>query len=203
MKSKLRAARAAAGRRIRDEGGFTVPELSVAAVVSSIVAAAGLAFVVVSIHQWGNQEGRVSATDDARNALNSMAVELRDAPSVTLVNAATVDASLWNADGTTTNVRFACTDGGGTRSCTRTVIGSGETETVVDDVTNTDNFAEVAGSDLTGTTSQNGALQIRVDVEIKDQTSGADAEKPLSLVSTVKPRNCVSAPGPGVLNPSC
>jgi Tfp pilus assembly protein PilW len=188
-------------RRFACEGGFSFPELSVAMVVTIIVAAAGLAFIGVSIHQWGNQEGRTSATDDARNALNSMATELRDAASVKLVNATTVDASVWNANGTTSNVRFACSVTTGV--CTRTLLSSGASKTIVDDVENANNFAKVLGSDVTGTTSQNGALQIRLDVAIKDGTNASDPERPLSLVATVKPRNCVAAPAAGVLNPTC
>ncbi|MDX6588133.1 MAG: hypothetical protein QOI31_2606 [Solirubrobacterales bacterium] len=203
MKSKLRAARVAVGRRLVPEGGFTFPELSVAMLVTGIVVASGLTFVVVSVHQWGNQEGRVDATDDARNALNSMALELRDAASVKLVNASTVDASLWNSNGTTSTVRFACAVSGGTRRCTRTVIATGATETLVDDVTNSDNFAKVLGSDVAGTSSANGALQIKVEAEVEDTTSDGDPQDPLSLLETVKPRNCVASPATGVLNPPC
>jgi prepilin-type N-terminal cleavage/methylation domain-containing protein len=199
MRQRFGAARRAVGRRLSREGGFTFPELTVAILVTGIIAAAGVTFVVVSTHQWGDQQGRVSATDKARNALIQMTSELRDATSVKLVNARTVDASVWNADGTVTNVRFACA----TTTCTRTIVSTGSQETLVTDVSNADNFAKVFGSDVTGTTSRNGALQIKLELEIDNETSTSGPENPMSLVATVKPRNCVASPATGVLNPTC
>jgi Tfp pilus assembly protein PilW len=203
MRTRLAVAGMAIRRRVAHEGGFAFPELSVAMLVTGIVVASGLAFVVVSVHQWGGQEGRVAATDSARNALNAISLELRDAASVTLVNATTVDALLYSSNGSTSNVRFACEIEGETGTCTRTDLSSGETTTVVDGVTNPDNFTRVLGSDVAGTSSENGTLQIKLDVRIEDTTSESDPDDPLSLLATVKPRNCVAAPAAGVLNPPC
>ncbi len=189
---------------MRDERGFTFPELTVAILVTGIIVSAGFTFVVISVHQWGNQQGRVTATDKARNALNSMTSELRDATSVKLVNARTVDASVWNANGTVTSVRYACgaAPAGGQR-CTRTVVATGASQTIVDDLTNANNFAKISGSDLAGTTSRNGALQIDFEIQVKDNTNASDPANPVSLVATVKPRNCVATAATGVLNPTC
>ncbi len=114
-----------------------------------------------------------------------------------------MEASVWNADGSVSNIRFGCAVAEGSGSCTRTDISSGASETLVEGVTNGEAFAKVLGSDLTGTTSENGALEIRLDVEIRDTTSDADPDRPLSLLATVKPRNCVASPAVGVLNPPC
>lgn len=203
MRKKIAVAIRATRRRLACEGGFTFPELSVAMLATGIVVAAGMTFVVVSVHQWGGQEGRVTATDKARNALESISLELRDAASVKLVNATTVDATVWNSNGTTSNIRFACAPSGDARACTRTDLTSGARTTIVDGVTNTDNFTKVVGSDVTGTSSQNGTLQIKVDAKIEDTTSDADPVDPLSLLTTVKPRNCVTSPATGVLNAPC
>ena len=190
--------------QMRSEGGFSLPELSVAIMVSGVIVAAGLTFIVVSAHQWGNQEGRVTATDKARNALIVMTSELRDATEVTLVDARTVEATIWNPDGTVTDVRFACSgSGGGLSECTRTVIATGAEETLVVDVTNSDNFSKVLGSDLSGTGSSNGALKVTLDVLIDDPTTEYDPGNPVALTATVKPRNCVGEAAAGVLNPTC
>jgi prepilin-type N-terminal cleavage/methylation domain-containing protein len=74
------------GKRLRDEAGFSLPELMVAIFVGGILFAAGLVFVVVTSRQSAAQQDRVSQTDDARNALSAMTSELRDATSVQLVN---------------------------------------------------------------------------------------------------------------------
>lgn len=194
----IRRLRAHISKSRRDERGFTLPELSVGLTVTLVIAAAAMAFIAVTTRQYEDQGGRVEATDDARNALRGMAGEIRDATLVTLVNARTVDATVWTAAGTLQNVRYACASvPGGMSSCTRTVVGSGQPRTIVSDVTNVNNFDKVLGSDLTGTTSEGGALRMRVDVDIPE------ASNPLSLESTVKPRNCVASPGTGVLNPRC
>lgn len=172
-----------------------------AIIILAVLAAAAMTFIVVSSRQYAGQQDRVQATDDARNALLNMTSELRDATSVKLVDARTVDATVRNADGTLSDVRFACaTVGGGVSECTRTDVTSGASELLISDVENDDNFSSVSGSDLTGTSSMNGALLIDLDVELSDVSS---PEHPFNLVATVKPRNCVTAPAAGVLNPAC
>lgn len=192
-----RSARALLGRTIRDERGFTLPELAVGIAVTLIIAAAGMTFIVLAGHQLSNQGERVSATDDARNALLAMTSEIRDATLVTIVDARTVDATVWTQSGAVENVRFSCEPDGATSRCTRTNTGTGDIRELVSGVTNDENFAAVAGSDIGATASQGGALEIDLDIALEE------AQNPLRLISTVKPRNCVGSPGSGVVNSPC
>lgn len=201
MNGILRAAPKAAGGRLRSERGFTVPELAMTIIILAVLAAAAMTFVVTSSNQYAGQQDRVQATDDARNALARMTSELRDATSVQLVDSRTVDATVRNADGSLTNIRFSCALADGDLSeCSRTDIAANSTEVLIDRVKNVENFSSVLGSDRTGTTSLNGALRIELDVELSDVSN---AEHPFNLVATVKPRNCIPAPATGVLNPPC
>ena len=178
--------------RIGHEGGYTLPELTVAATVTLIVAVAVMGFIVVSARQYSGQEHRVTRTDDARNALMRITDELRDAGAVTVVDARTVRAEVRGADGSFHQVTFTCdTATGGTAICTRT-DADGE-EQLVTGVVNDQNFQLVPGSDITGTGSQGGAIRVRLELDLDD------AVNPIVLSSAVKPRNCSSTPG--VVNP--
>src|SRR5687768_4456790 len=152
--------RTAAARitKVRDEGGFTLPELSVAIIVMLIVVAAVLAFILVAIRQYSGQEERVTQTDQARNAMLRITSELRDAGAVTQVDARTVQAEVRQTDGSYHQVTFACQGPAAASSCSRTDAVTGEEELLVEDVVNANNFALVPGSKLAGTGSEGGAL---------------------------------------------
>jgi prepilin-type N-terminal cleavage/methylation domain-containing protein len=203
MSACTRGVRTALRNRYLRQGGFAVPELAVAIAVSGIIAAAALTFVVVSSRQYEGQQDRVYATDKARNALMEMTSELRDAPHVQFVDARTVDATVRNADGSTSEVRFSCSPSGdvtGLHRCSRIDLETGEERLIASGVANQDNFSTVGGSDLAGTASLGGALRIDLDIDLSDVTR---PENPINLVATVKPRNCVTGAATGVLNPTC
>lgn len=177
------------------EHGFTLPELSVAILVLGIVSTAILTFVVVSAGQFRNQDERVSATDEARTALLTMTSEIRDAGSVRLVDARTLQAEVRQANNTTHLVTYSCVTGtSGLSTCSRTDPAANTQHVLADDVTNTNNFAVIAGSPTAG--SQGGAVQIRLALDLDD------AANPLVLTAAATPRNCAAA-GAGVVNPPC
>lgn len=179
---------------LREQGGFTLPELAVGTTVMLIIAVAVLTFIVVSARQYSGQEDRVTATDDARNALLRITGELRDAGGVTFVDERTLQAEARESDGSLHRVTYACsgsaTDAG---SCTRTDATTGEQELLVEEVVNETNFSLVAGSDLVGTGSAGGAVLVRLELDLDE------AENPIVLSSAVRPRNCSAQAG--VINP--
>jgi prepilin-type N-terminal cleavage/methylation domain-containing protein len=186
--------RTAAARKtkVRDEGGFTLHELSVGVAVMLIIAAAVMAFIVIAARQYSNQEERVTQTDQARNAMMRITSELRDAGAVTHVNDRTVQAEVRQADGSYHQVTYGC-EGGPTSACTRADAVTGDEELLVEDVVNSNNFPLVAGSTLEGTGSKGGAIAVILELDLDD------ADTPITLSSAVRPRNCSSAAG--VINP--
>lgn len=197
----MRLVRPVVSRSLKADRGFTMVELMVGILVGGIIAAAGFTFVVVTSRQYESQQDRVYATDDARNAQLKMVTELRDATSVRLVDQRTVDATVRATDGSLEDIRFTCAaTTNGLSECTRTLAGSTDAKLLVTGVLNEDNFSIVSGSDLTGTSSLNGALRIDFDMKLSGVTN---PQNPINIVSTVKPRNCVASPAPGVLNPTC
>ena len=177
---------------VRDEGGFTLHELSVAAAVMLIIAAAVMTFIVVAIRQYSNQEERVTQTDQARNAMMRITGELRDAGAVVHLNDRTVQAEVRQTDGSYHQVTYSC-EGGSVSACTRADAVTGEEELLVEDVVNSNNFALVRGSTLDGTGTKGGAIAVILELDL------ADADNPVTLSSAVRPRNCSSAEG--TINP--
>ncbi len=176
------------------QGGFTLPELAVTTTVMLIIGVAVLSFIVVSARQYTGQEDRVTTTDEARNALLRITNELRDAGAVTFVDQGTVQAEARASDGTFHQVTYSCGTGtGGTETCTRTDATTGDEELLVEGVVNANNFRLIAGSDLTGTSSEGGAVEVRLELDLDD------AENPIVLSSAVRPRNCSTTAG--VVNP--
>jgi Tfp pilus assembly protein PilW len=189
----LRLARART-TTMRHEGGFTLPELAVATTVTLIIGVAVLSFIVLSARQYTGQEDRVTTTDEARNALLRITNELRDAGAVTWVDQGTVQAEARASDGTFHQVTYSCDTGtGGTSTCTRTDATTSDEELLVEGVVNANNFRLIAGSDLTGTTSEGGAVEIRLELDLDD------TDNPIVLSSAVRPRNCSTTAG--VINP--
>jgi prepilin-type N-terminal cleavage/methylation domain-containing protein len=179
--------------KLRDEGGFTLPELSVAVIVMLIVGAAVMTFIVVAARQYSGQEDRVTHTDEARNALQRITGELRDAGAVSYIDARTVQAEVRQADGTYHQVTFACEGAAPTGTCSRSDAVTGGEELLVEGVVNSNNFAHVTGSTLAGTGSDGGAIAVVLELDLED------AENPVTLSSAVRPRNCSNTAG--VINP--
>ena len=84
-------ARRAASISWRDDGGYTITELAIAATVMLIVASGVMALMLVSIRQNDNQSDRVVALDEARNALFRMTSEVRSAAALDSVNPQVLD----------------------------------------------------------------------------------------------------------------
>lgn len=183
-------------RRGRSEGGFTLTELSVGFTVSLIVAVAVMTFILISTRQWQGQEERVTSIDEARNTIQLMIGELRDANNVRWVDQRTVDASVRTAAGSYEQVRYQCTGTPPSGSCTRTVSGSGVSKPLVDRVQNVNNFSVTSASDVPGVPTLGGTLRILLQLDLDK------AENPIVLSSAVKPRNCAPA-GAGVVNRPC
>lgn len=187
---------------LRREDGYTLVELPVGFTVSLIVAVAVMAFILVSARQWLGQEERIVSIDEARNALQQMTHELRDASGtaggVTVVDSRTVDAHVLRADTGSDLIRFRCAPDGPTATCTRTnLTAGGPAAPLADGVVNTDNFEILPGSTVGGVPSEGGAVLIRLELDLQR------AENPVVLESAVKPRNCVTNPAVGVVSPPC
>jgi Tfp pilus assembly protein PilW len=187
---------------LRREDGYTLVELPIGFTVSLIIAVAVMAFILVSARQWLGQEERVVTVDEARNALQQMTHELRDASGtaggVMVVDQRTVDAHVLRSDTGSDLIRYRCAPDGATATCTRTNLTTGgAAEPLAEGVVNTDNFTIVPGSTVTGVPSEGGAVLIRLELDL------ARAENPIGLESAVKPRNCVNNPGVGVVSPPC
>ncbi|MGH2952059.1 MAG: PulJ/GspJ family protein [Solirubrobacterales bacterium] len=185
-------------RGLRREDGYTLVELPIGFGVALVIAVAVMAFILISARQFQGQEERISTLDETRNALQQMTHELRDASLVTVVDARTVDAQVRRASSGFDQVRYQCAPDGPASTCTRAnITAGGGAAPVAEGVVNTDNFAILAGSGLSGTGSEGGAVAIKLQLDLER------AENPIVLESAVKPRNCVANPGIGVVNPPC
>lgn len=189
--ARLRRRAAARLKRLREEDGLTLPELAVTAILLAIIAVAVMTFIVVSARQYGNQEDRVTTTDEARNALMRISSDLRDAGAVSVAGGV-VTAEVRQADGSLVPTTYSCApDGGGLATCSATTATG--SEQLVSGVVNTDNFVAILGSDVDPTATQGGAVAIRLELQLDD------AANPFVLATAVKPRNCSEAAG--VVNP--
>lgn len=184
-------------RKCRSQGGFTLPELTVGLAVTMIIAVAVMSFILISTRLWQTQEERVSTTDEARNALQIVVTELRDAPLVAWADERTVYATVRTASGTLENVRYQCTSGTPTGTCTRTNTATGASRQLLTGLVNQDNFTLIPSSDPGEVP---GTVEVRFDL-------GLDrAENPIALSSAISPRNCSDAGAPSgavKVNASC
>ena len=182
--------------RLRDERGFTFPELAVTMAIGLIVIAAVMGFIVVALHQWQNKEDRVSSIDESRNSLQRIVAELRDANPITVVNSTTVDATV-RSGSTLQPVRFQCAAAGSTYNCSRRVIPSGATIQLATGVANADIFTRVSDSAVAGTDSTGRTVLVKLAIRPDD------ADNPVVLQSSVYPRNCTLTPSSSIVNPPC
>jgi prepilin-type N-terminal cleavage/methylation domain-containing protein len=63
--------------RLRQEDGFTLPELLITLVIGMIVALGGFTLVEVTMHRSGEVSARIEAVQSGRNAMDTLTRELR------------------------------------------------------------------------------------------------------------------------------
>lgn len=177
--------------KARESGGFTLPELSVAATVFLVVVAIIGPFFLASQRQVVNQSDRTERMDRTRDGISKMMREIRGGASFANTGAQTLDVLVPVGNGTAglsaTDmhwIRYSCSSAGsisGTRKCTRRdVTAAGSTATVADLVVNTTNFA-FAASGRTVT------IQLALDLD--------EADNPVVLTDAATLRNCVNGSG--------
>jgi prepilin-type N-terminal cleavage/methylation domain-containing protein len=201
----MRAIRKSFRARLREPGGFSLPELIIAASMVLIIATAGLALLLTGQRQQIRQEFRTTSLDDARDAMTRMAREVREA--------AAIEAPLAGQTGAVLDVRLPVASSGGDElrlvrydcsgtsdlgpdlnTCTRaeeTGPGTGMLGSPVlmlDGVANENVFAVGTGSQARTVT-----ITIEERVVTTDTKSGGGFEEssdPVVLSETVSIRNC-------------
>jgi prepilin-type N-terminal cleavage/methylation domain-containing protein len=174
--------------RTRSDDGFSLIELLVTMGVSLAILTAVLAlWSGASANEQRNAE-RFDSVDAARNGLERMTRDVREATAVTGISDRLVTLKLWTRDlaGATPSVlhtiTYNCGAGGSVAStyrCLRTDTSAGSPAvTVVDQLTSPSVFTTVAGQPN---------LQIRLSVLV------ADATFPVVMHSGASPRNCIGA----------
>ncbi len=180
--------------KLRAENGVTLIELIVASTMTLVIAVAAMGLLLTGQRQQTGQQTRVDSLDRARDGIERMTREIREA--------ARIDAPAGGGSGQVLDIRApvtatggselrlirydcsqASTLGNGLRKCTRaqeTGAGTGALGapvTVVDGITNTDVFTAAAG-----------AAPRAVTVRFNQRAAGSP--NPVSLLATIAIRNC-------------
>jgi prepilin-type N-terminal cleavage/methylation domain-containing protein len=148
----MRAMLTGVRERLGSQRGFTIPELTVAALISLIIAAAGMTLVITMVRSQPAVSERAGQVQQGRTMLEVLTRELRQGESVlspttsglsviTYVNSATCGGAH-----ATTSILCRVTYGCGSTSCTRTErnpdgSGTGSAETVVRGITGPNVFS--------------------------------------------------------------
>jgi prepilin-type N-terminal cleavage/methylation domain-containing protein len=183
----------------RDERGYTLTEVLLVCSIGSVVLAAVIVFIAHSLQQNNVTAGRIDALDRTTAGIDRMQRELRQAYDIlphkaTASASSSIDALVYvqaspaSAVSTTQHtVRYDCDNAGtvaGTHRCTRQDVTAGTAATtVLDGLTNDpgDVFTLIPATAPAVIQSVRLNLQVRI--------SGAN--HPLTLASSVTPRNCL------------
>jgi hypothetical protein len=142
---------------MKDESGWTLPEMLLGLVLSLGIAASSLVMLESTLHSQSETGSRLAAQDDGSTAMLRLTKDIRTATAATVQNSTTLDLQVpqHNPSGgspLSVHVRYACA--GMPASCTRSVCNTPFTSnscssptnvvTVAGGVTNTDNFQGVS-----------------------------------------------------------
>jgi type II secretory pathway pseudopilin PulG len=199
----------------RDERGFTIVELLTSASLMLVVAAAVMTLMLVGFRQTDNQNDRVVALDDSRNALLKMQNEIRSASGLDSVSPQVLDVLIHVPEDTANPyhwIRYKCVGNdlgssgglGGTCSrqdktlnsgadCSADASGPGCTLILRHVVKHGEaHFAEPCDNYVSGGTEekhfcvkQNRTVQLSIFVEVPG------AENPIELRGAITVRNCL------------
>jgi hypothetical protein len=187
---------------MKDESGWTLPEMLLGLVLSLGIAASSLVILQTALRSQHATGTRLAAQDDGTFAMLRMTKDIRTATAATVQDARTLDLQVPQRDPgggapVSVHVRYACTGG----SCTRLVCGTpfvsnscgSPTSTIVvaTGVANSDNFRGVsrgvdqpfpsttptswAGSGVAASDNV-GFISVHVRVSRSDFLDGADLE---------------------------
>jgi prepilin-type N-terminal cleavage/methylation domain-containing protein len=187
-----------------DEAGFTLPEVLVALVLSIAVLAATIGFIVFGSQQGALTVTRVDALDRARQGIELMQREMRQALDVQPIKSQPTGSSYVDVKvftqanpsaavaATPHTVRYDCNLPGatpGTYRCDRTDQTAGTTTTVVDGLVNTPSTVFTIVPPVAPAFLQSVRMTLKVRI--------GGATNPIVLASSVTPRNCIDGPTPG------
>jgi hypothetical protein len=142
---------------MKDESGWTLPEMLLGLVLSLGIAASSLVMLETTLHSQSETGSRLAAQDDGSTAMLRLTKDIRTATAATVQNSTILDLQVPQrnpAGGSplSVHVRYACS--GMPASCTRSVCNTPFTSnscstptnvvTVASGVTNTDNFQGVS-----------------------------------------------------------
>jgi len=142
---------------MKDESGWTLPEMLLGLVLSLGIAASSLVMLEATLHSQSETGSRLAAQDDGSSAMLRLTKDIRTATAATVQNSTTLDLQVpqRNPSGgspLSVHVRYACT--GMPATCARSVCNTPFTSnscssptnvvTVAIGVTNTDNFQGVS-----------------------------------------------------------
>lgn len=174
--------------RLRSEDGFTLVELLTVLTMSGLILGALLALWSGAASRETANAARFQSLDDARNGLERLTREVREAVAVTGVTGSVVHLKVWKRDlaGATPSVLheivYDCSAAGskaGTFACQRTDVTAGTAPTQLLD--------GISSSSVFETTAGQPELQFEFKVAVPKATN------PIVLRGAASPRNCEGA----------